>query len=145
LLESLKACDVPITPKTEQFAKELLGKIPRQQQQPSRAQLEEQQKIDYLKKNESYKLVLDQDTDTESLPKIRKEPRDKEKKRKHIRTTKASTIEDEEEPEEIPEKKPKLTEEETEEEKAERMERDAKEVKEWSEKFKEKDSKKKQE
>src|SRR5690554_5952036 len=73
-LESLKACDVPITPKTEEFAKELLAKIPRQQQQPSRAQLEEQQKIDYLKKNESYTLVLDQDADTESLPKIRKEP-----------------------------------------------------------------------
>jgi pre-mRNA-splicing factor ATP-dependent RNA helicase DHX16 len=146
-LEHLSKCDVPITSTTERFADELLRRIPNSGASAIKAAViaEEKKKIDFLKKNQSYTLLLDDEEPTEKVKAAKsdqgKEHKDKSsvegKKRKQIRTKKAISSAPDEEEEEPPDKRPK-----SEEDAEAKYEQDKKEVKEFSDRLKERDKQK---
>lgn len=150
-LEALSRCEIPVNAQTQKFAKELLAKLPKGRgvtapSQADQRKLQDKQKIELLKKNESYKLIAEEEesanTSASTAPSSsngdskrdnqKDKEKDKEKKRKHIRTKKESSAAEEEE---NPAKKVKS---ELEDEDA-KYERDKKEVAEFSERLKERD------
>lgn len=131
LFQSLTSCDLPPNEKTKAFAQELFTKIPKGNQLPKAMQFKEieKQKMEFLRKNESYQLVSMDDEDSKS------DDSKKEKKRKNIRVKETSVIDEVEET--PPEKKPKTDEpQETDEAK---YEKDKLEVQQLNDKLKEKD------
>ena len=129
--------------KTSTFANELLFKLPRVSSAPqiSQSKTQEKNKVEFLKKNESYKLVVEEESD---LKKSSKKEDNMEinsiqdKKRKHIRTKDKSAVQEQDEEEKVQaEKKAKVEEIDMEAE----YEKNNLEVKEFNEKMKEKNKK----
>lgn len=145
LLEALERCEIPNNSSTSAFAEQLLVRVPRSSSNSTPApstKSQEKKKVDFLKKNDSYKLILDDEPDIKKTVKkedVKMESASTDKKRKHIRTKEKSAVEEQDEDERIQaEKRAKIEPIEDEEAK---FERDAKEVKEFSERIKERDKK----
>lgn len=124
-LEALKTCDVPINPSTELFARDLLAKMPKTAPTgptfTQQMKTQEKKTVDFLKKNDSYKLVLD-DPEPEEKSKSSKSEKSSEidSKKRKIRSKEKSAVEEQEEEDRLKAAEKKAKVEETDEEKYER-------------------------